>query len=90
MKTVNYENYREDIIGYLRQNMMYSDICAKITADGYNGKLTQVRKYCHKLISDLGIEYNSKKNSVGITVKQNQKLDAHCIKKSDIFQYMGR
>lgn len=88
MKTVNYEDYREDIIGYLRQNMMYSDICAKITADGYNGKLTQVRKYCHKLISDLGIEYNSKKNSVGAAVKKNRKLDSHCIKKSDIFQYI--
>jgi len=88
IKTVNYENYRDDIIGYLRQNLTYVNICAKITADGYNGKLTQVRKYCHKLIADLGIEYNSRKNFVGATVKQNQKFDAHCIKKSELFQYI--
>jgi hypothetical protein len=88
MKTVNYENYREDIIGYLRKNMTYADICAKITADGYNGKLTQARKYCHKLIAELGIEYNSKTNLVGATVNQNQKIHAHCIKKSELFQYI--
>ena len=88
MKTVNYESYREDIIGYLRQNMMYKDICAKITTNGYTGKLTQLRKYCHKLIDELSIEYNSKKNSVGATVKQNQKFDVHCIKKSELFQYI--
>ena len=88
MKTVNYESYREDIVGYLRQNMAYTAICAKITAGGYTGKLTQVRKYCHKLIAELGIEYNSMKNSVGATVKENQKFDAHCVKKSDIIQYI--
>jgi len=88
MKTVNYEDYREDIIGYLRQNLPFKDIYAKITEDGYNGKLTQVRKYCHKLLTDLGIEYNSKKNSVGVTVKKNQKFDTHCVKKSDLFQYI--
>ena len=88
MKTVNYESYREDIVGYLRQNMAYTDICAKITVGGYTGKLTQVRKYCHKLIAELGIEYNSRKNSVGAFVKENQKFDVHCIKKSDIIQYI--
>jgi len=88
MKTVNYENYREDIIGYLRQNMTYKDICAKITTDGYNGKLTQARKYCHKLIDELGIEYNSRTNFVGATVKQNQKFYVRCIKKSELFHYI--
>jgi len=88
MKTVNYESYRKDIIGYLRQNMTYTDICAKITADGYTGKLTQVRKYCHKLIAELDIEYNSRKNSIGAIVKENQKFDTHCIKKSELFQYI--
>ena len=88
MKTVNYESYRDDIIGYLRQNLAYTDICAKITANGYNGKMTQVRKYCHKLITEFSIEYNSRKNSVGATVKENQKFDVHCIKKSDLLQYI--
>jgi len=88
MKTVNYENYREDIIGYLRQSMTYTNIYARIRADGYNGKLTQVRKYCHKMIAELGIEYNSRKNSIGAIVKKNQELDVCCIKKSELFQYI--
>jgi len=88
MKTVNYEIYREDIIRYLQQNMKYTDICAKIMADGYNGKMTQVRKYCHKLIGELGIKYNSRKNSTGVHIKENQKIDAHCIKKSELCRYI--
>ena len=88
MKTVNYERYREDIINYLNQNMTFKDIGAKITADGYNGKMTQVRKYCHKLIGELGIEYNSKTNYVGATVRENQKFDTHCIKKSELCRYI--
>ena len=88
MKTVNYENYRDDIIGYLQQNMTFKDICAKIKAAGYNGKLTQVKKYCHKLIAELGIEHTSRRNSTGVCVKKNQAFDAHCVTKSDIFQYI--
>jgi hypothetical protein len=88
MKAVNYESYREDIIGYLRQNMTFKEICDKITADGYTGKLTQVRKYCHKLISEVGIEYNSRTNFIGATVKKNQHFNVHCIKKSDLFKYI--
>ena len=41
--------------------MTYTDIYAKITADGYIEKIMQVRKYWHKLIDELGIEYNSRK-----------------------------
>lgn len=88
MKTVNYENYREDIIGYLRTNMPFTVIYEKVKAVGYNGKLTQISKYCHRLIDDLSIEYNSRKNSNGVTIKKNQEFDAHCIKKSDLFQYI--
>jgi len=88
MIRVNYEFYRDEIINYLHQNMMFQDICDRITANGYNGKLTQVRKYCHKLIAELGIEYNSRKNSVGVTVKKDQTFDVHYVSKSDIFKYI--
>jgi transposase len=88
MKKVNYEHYREDIVNYLYQNMPYTDICAKITADGYNGKLTQVRKYCHNLITELGIEYASRKNSVGVYVKSQMKPKFHCVSAADVFQYI--
>jgi len=88
MKTVNYENYRKNIIEYLQANMPFTVIYEKIKAAGYNGKLTQVKKYGHKLIDELSIEYNSKKNSNGVTIKKNQKFDTHCIKKSDLLQYI--
>jgi len=88
MKTVNYENYREDIIEYLQTNMPFTVIYEKVKISGYNGKLTQIRQYCHKLIGDLGIGYNSRKNSNGVAIKKNQKFDIHCIKKSDLFQYI--
>ena len=88
MKKVNCERYREDIISYLRQNMTYKAICVKITADGYNGKLTQVRKYCHKLIAELEIEHNARKNNAGVFIKENQSFDIHCVSKSDIFKYI--
>ena len=85
---VNYECYREDIINYLHQNMTYKDICAKITTDGYDGKLTQVKQYCHKLINELGIEHNARKNSVGVHIKKNQTFDVHYVTNSDIFKYI--
>ena len=88
MKTVNYENYREDIIEYLQTDMPFTVIYEKIKAAGYNGKLTQIRQYCRKLIGERGIEYNSRKNSSGVTIKKNQKFDVHCIKKVDLFQYI--
>lgn len=68
--------------------MTYKEICDKITEEGYNGKLTQVRKYCHKLIDELEIEHNPRKNSVGVQIKKNQKFDIHCVSKSDIFKYI--
>jgi len=34
VKRVNYEDYREDIINYLRHNISFKDICARITVDG--------------------------------------------------------
>jgi hypothetical protein len=88
MKKVNYERYREDIVGYLQQNMKYEEICEKITVDGYNGKLTQIKNYCRKLIAELGIEHNARKNSAGVFIKKNQTFDVHCVSKSDIFKYI--
>jgi len=88
VKRVNYEDYREDIINYLRHNISFKDICARITVDGYNGKPTQVKKYCHKLIAELGIEHTSKKNSAGVYIKKNQKIDVHYVSSRDIFDYI--
>jgi predicted transcriptional regulator len=88
MKRVNDECYRDDIANYLCRNMPLKEIFERIVADGYNGSYSQTVVYCHKLITELGIEYTSRKNSAGVCVKNNQKLDVHCITKSCIFQYI--
>jgi hypothetical protein len=88
MRRVNYERYRDDIANYLRRHTPFKEIFEKITADGYNGSYSQTVVYCHKLIAELGIEYSSRKNTAGVRVKKNQKLDAHCITKSGIFKYI--
>ena len=88
MKKVNYEHYREDIVNYLRHNISFKDICARITADGYNGKLTQVKKYCHKLIAELGIEHTSKKNTAGVYIKKDQKTSIHYVSSGTIFKFL--
>jgi len=85
---LNYENYREDIIDYLHQNMPFKEICAKVTADGYNGKPTQINKYCHKLIAELGIEYASMKNPAGAYIKKNKKADVHYVSSKTVFKYL--
>jgi len=88
MKRVNDECYRDDIANYLHRHMQFKEIFERIVADGYNGSYSQTALYCHKLIAELGIEYNSRKNSAGVYVKKNQKLDVHCVTKSSIFQYI--
>ena len=83
-RTINIENYREEIIEYLRSNMMIKDIYAKITENGYNGKHTQVKKYCKKLVAKHGIKHSSRKNSVEVVIDKNRKNDVHYISSRDI------
>jgi len=87
-KGANYEDYREEIVGYLGQNVPFKEICARITANGYTGRETQVRQYCHRLIAELELEHSPRRNTVGVPVKKGQKFDTHCLKKSDIFEYI--
>jgi len=85
---VNYEHYREDIINYLQQNMQYKEIYARIKDDGYTGKHTQVKLYCHKLILELGIKHISKRNSVGVPIKEKQEINVHYVSSRDVFKYL--
>jgi len=47
-----------------------------------------VKKYCHKLIAELGIEHTSKKNSAGVYIKKNQNINFHYVSSRDIFDYI--
>jgi len=87
-KRLNYDKYREEIIGYLRENMSYTAICAQIMSEGYNGKIDQLRKYCQKLIVELCIEHNSRKNPAGVYIKKGQESKVHYVTSKEIFRYL--
>lgn len=87
-RTINIEDYREEIMEYLHSNMMIKDIYAKITENGYNGKHTQVKVYCKNLAVKHGIEYSSRKNSVGVVIAKNKKSDVHYISSRDVLNYI--
>jgi len=68
--------------------MQYKEIYALIKNDGYNGKHTQVKLYCHKLIEELGIKHISKRNSVGVYIKENQEVCVHYVSSRDVLKYL--
>lgn len=55
---------------------------------GCNAKMTAFREYCHKMIDELGLEYNSKKNSLGVCIKKEQTVSVHYVSKNDVFKYI--
>jgi hypothetical protein len=86
--SVNTPKYRIEIIDLLKQNTPFS-IAHKKTVDmGCNAKLTAFKEYCHKLINELGLDYNSKKNSLGVYIKKNQAVNVHYVSKKDVFEYL--
>ena len=87
-RTINIENYREEIMDYLRCNMMTKDIYAKITENGYNGKYTQVKVYCKKLADKHGIQRSTRKNSVGVVIDKSKKSNVRYISSRDILKYI--
>ena len=68
--------------------MQYKEIYARIKEDGYTGKHTQVKLYCHKLIEELGIKHISKRNSIGVYIKEDQKVNVHYVSGRDVFKYL--
>jgi len=82
------DKYRTEIIECLNQNLLKKEIFAKLTAMGYTGKMTALRDYCRKLIDELQIEYAPRKNTIGVTIKPNQKPQAHYITRQDVLKYL--
>jgi len=87
-KTVNTPKYRAQITDLLEQNMPFNKIHSQIVEMGCNAKLTAFKGYCHRLINELGLEYNSKKNSLGVCIKKNQTVNVHYVSKKDIFRFI--
>jgi len=87
-KLVNTPKYREYIVELLKQNVPFNKTHEQITAMGCNAKMTAFKEYCHKLIDQLGIEYTSKKNSIGVCIKKDQSVNMHYVSKKDVFKFI--
>lgn len=87
-KTVNTPKYRNQIIDLLTRNTPFSQAHKLIVDIGCNAKKTAFNEYCRKLIDELGLEYNSKKNSVGVYVKKDQTVNIHYVSKKDVFKFI--
>ena len=87
-RTVNTPKYRAEIIALLEQNLPFNKIHKLIAGAGCNAKFTAFREYCHKLINELKLEYHSKKNSIGVYVKKNQRVNVHYVSKKDVFKFI--
>ena len=55
--------YRDDIVKLLMQNVSLKHMLEQISALGYQGKRRAFEDYCHKLIAELGIPYIPKRNT---------------------------
>jgi len=82
------DQYRTEIIRFLDQNATKKEIFERLLAIGYKGKMTALKDYCRELINELGIQYASRKNTIGVTVKPNQKPEVHYVKRQDVFKYL--
>ena len=81
------DKYRTEIIELLNQNLLKTEIFEKLTTLGYTGKMTALKVYCQKLISELQIQYSPKKNTIGVAVNPNQTPDVH-VTRQDIFKHL--
>jgi len=82
------DRYRTEIIEFLSQNLLKKDIFEKLMVLGYTGKLTALKDYCRKLIAELQLQYTPRKNTIGVTVKPDQKPDMHYITRQDLFKHL--
>ena len=87
-KTVNTPKYRTEIIDLLKQNIQFTEIHKQMIKMGCDAKRTAFNQYCSKLIVELGIEYNAKKNSIGIYVKKDQNVNIHYVSKNEVFKFI--
>jgi len=82
------DKYRMEIIELLNQDLSKRDIFEKLMVLGYTGKLTALKDYCRKLIDELQLQYTPRKNTIGVTVKPDQKPEVHYITRQDLFKHL--
>jgi len=81
--------YRDDIVKLLMQNVSLKHMLEQISALGYQGKRRAFEDYCHKLIAELGIPYIPKRNTIGVSINPNlEKPAQHYVPKKDFMRHL--
>lgn len=83
------DQYREEIIERLTQNLPLKQVKEQIDALGYQGKRTAFGVYCRNLVAELDIPYMPRKNSTGVPVShRHQKPAQHYVTKADFIKHL--
>jgi hypothetical protein len=83
------DQYRDEIITLLTQNMLLKQVLEHVSTLGYQGKKTAFYTYCRKLVVELGIAYKPRRNVAGVQIDNNlNKPEQHYVSKSDFEKYL--
>lgn len=83
------DQYRDDIVNLLTQNVSLKHALEHVSALGYQGKRRAFEDYCHKLVAELGIPYMPSRSSAGARVNPNLAKPAqHYVSKADFMRYL--
>jgi hypothetical protein len=82
------DRFREDIVGFLNQNLPKNKIFEQLLPLGYNGKMTALKDFCNKLIQELQIQYTPKRNAAGAAIKPAQKPTVHTVTRQDLLKHL--
>lgn len=89
MRPSGIEQYRDEIIALLGQNIPQNKALIKITELGFQGKHSAFGDYCRKLILELGIDYRPRNNAAGVAINPAApKPSYHYVSKSTFFKYL--
>jgi hypothetical protein len=81
--------YDDVIIPLPQSNIPKSQIMEQITGLGYQGKRSAFEAHCRKLVLQLGIDYQPKRNASGTAIDPKKKASMmHYISRSDLERFL--
>jgi len=81
--------YRDKVVSLLMQNTPKKDMLVEISMLGYRGQRTAFEAYCRKLIVELGISYQPRRNSAGVPISTSDvKPLEHFVPTTDFLRYL--
>jgi hypothetical protein len=83
------DEYRAEIIELLKNNVQYKEALPIVQGLGYTGKMTAFREYCRKIISELELQYSSKRMASGALIDPKfSKPDHHFVSRTTVQKHL--